>query len=258
MPVYRGYRRQRLYNFFRSGRHISIDNSHRNRYIAGVESRSLKGHRPVTPADWSECGTRGRRLVTAAPGRSRASARRHYDLHARCVAATGPALRGEPPPVSASRPEKHGLRLSLRDEILPWARAVVERRKACAPCKARAAPRGAEVGTQRLSGVPLPLFCSFEVCRVGGAKRNPPNSLQSNDRDGRRYHRRGHLTKIRVLRFVRGTGLAKLRRKKRVARTWLLISCAKKLKIDTFFGGRHDASWKTLCLIRTDWQRSDL
>jgi len=32
-----------------------------------------RGRQPVTLADWSECGARGRRFVTAAPGRVRAS-----------------------------------------------------------------------------------------------------------------------------------------------------------------------------------------
>jgi hypothetical protein len=31
--------------------------------------RSRKGRHPVTPVDWSECGARGRRFVTATPGR---------------------------------------------------------------------------------------------------------------------------------------------------------------------------------------------
>jgi hypothetical protein len=49
---------------------------------------------------------------------------------------------------------------------------VVERRKACAPCKARAAPQGAEVTELRLSAFRFPLFRSF-FCSPDGAKRNP-------------------------------------------------------------------------------------
>jgi hypothetical protein len=44
----------------------------------------LTGRQPVTPVDGASCGSRGRRLVTAAPGRLRASSGRHYDRPGRC------------------------------------------------------------------------------------------------------------------------------------------------------------------------------
>ena len=54
----------------------------------------LTGRQPVTPVDGARSGSRGRRLVTAAPGRLRASSGRHYDRSGRCIPGLGQAGAG--------------------------------------------------------------------------------------------------------------------------------------------------------------------
>jgi hypothetical protein len=85
--------------------------------LHNASSRSLK-RTPAGDTGWrSESGSRGRRLVTSAPGRLGHHACRHYDRHARCIAASGAGAGGEiPRRLSARSPAKRGPTLSLGDE----------------------------------------------------------------------------------------------------------------------------------------------
>jgi hypothetical protein len=56
-----------------------------------------------------------------------------------------------------------------------------------ATLRARRAPPGTEVGYASV-GVPLPFF----VCRVGRAKRNPPQAVEQHRAEDRSHHRLGH------------------------------------------------------------------
>ena len=70
------------------------------------ESRSREGRQPGDSGWRSECGARGRGLVSVVPGRLWASACRHYDRHARCIAVNG---------ASAGRSEARHLRRLSRE-----------------------------------------------------------------------------------------------------------------------------------------------
>jgi hypothetical protein len=109
--------------------------------------------------------------IRSAPGRLGHHACRHYDRRAGCFAETGTGRRVTPAAngfeiAAASReawPEAEP-----KATRVPSVRAAVERRKACAPCKARAASKDAEVENAP-TGVPLPFF--FRHCE---RKRSNP------------------------------------------------------------------------------------
>jgi hypothetical protein len=95
----------------------------------------------VTPADRGECGARGQSLVSFALGRL------GHQPAGTMTGVRGASLQlgrdagGKTPPLCGGfRPTKHGPTLSLRDEILPRVRAVVERREAGAPAGAPPRP----------------------------------------------------------------------------------------------------------------------
>jgi hypothetical protein len=67
----------------------------------------LKGRWPVIPDGRGECGARERGFITSAPGLLRASACRHYDRYARCIAGLGQAGAGN------ARGDARGLRLQV-------------------------------------------------------------------------------------------------------------------------------------------------
>ena len=85
--------------------------------LHSASSRS-RTRTPAGDTGWrSESGSRGRRLVTSAPGRLGHHACRHYDRHARCIAASGAGAGGEiPRRLPARSPAKPGPTLSLWDE----------------------------------------------------------------------------------------------------------------------------------------------
>src|SRR6202162_3240948 len=119
------------------------------------EPRSREGHQPVTLVDWSECGARGRRFVTGAPGRL------GYQSPGTMTGAGGASLdwdrRRRVTPVQTTSQEAWP-EADLGDEILPEMRAAVERRQACALQKG--ARRIARCGGcyPAFAGVPLPSF----------------------------------------------------------------------------------------------------
>ena len=120
--------------------------------VSVTERISLTSRTPAGDTGWrGECGARGRRLVTAAPGRLGHHACRHYDRRARCIAVAGTGAGGGDPPLIGAKSREAWPELSLRDARVPLARAAVERRKACCPRRGGAAPQGAEDDAQRLS-----------------------------------------------------------------------------------------------------------
>src|ERR1700732_3295590 len=103
-------------------------------YVTISESRSLT-RPPAGDTGWrSESGSRGRRLVTSALGRLGHHACRHYDRHARCIAASGAGRRrGEPPPLIGAKSREAWPDAEPWGRIVAEVRAAVERRKACGP-----------------------------------------------------------------------------------------------------------------------------
>ena len=158
---------------------IALDSCHHFGYEA-VLDLAHQGRQPATPADRSECGARGRRLVTPAPGRLGHHACRHYDRRARCIAINGAGAGGGNPPLSGAKSREAWPELSLRDARVPLARAVVERRQACAPRFAQR--RNASCGGcySASFGVPLPFFCFLSFRSPGERQRNSGTALEPN------------------------------------------------------------------------------
>src|SRR5271155_2214834 len=145
-------------------RHSSIDIGHHFRYIplriklahrGRRREVDLKAERVRCP--WAE--------LRPAPGRLRASACRHYDRRARCIAGTGSGVGGKPQRLAPS-PTKPGPTLSLRDEDSLWRepwwnadrRARPQRRVGASRLfVARTAPAGADISNAS-AGVPLPFL----------------------------------------------------------------------------------------------------
>ncbi len=88
--------------------------------------------------------------------------------------------------------------LSLGRPAVPLARTAAERRKACALCKARAAPKGAELANLRLPAFCLLFFFIFSFCFSGeGKKKQSPLIDAEAIFGGRTFRTRSARTKTR-------------------------------------------------------------
>src|SRR6185312_13956658 len=106
-------------------RHIFIDICHHFGYDITKLARVQDGSR-VTPAAGGECGSRGRRLVTAVPGRLRENARPVCEE----LAGLGQGEMQLTPATAASQEARSG---AERRRRFAAASAAVERRQASAP-----------------------------------------------------------------------------------------------------------------------------
>jgi hypothetical protein len=162
---------------------LNIDKRPQSGYITATPLTCQDAIRPTT--GWrSGCGSRGHGLVTCAPGRLRQDTPgRHHDRSAGAISLDGDRKARVTPAVTltvwtvrsaALRRARLSNHRGARAGQVPGSRvaeaerwrsvaaasAVVERRQASAPARARAAPQGAEVSKQRLSAFRFP-FCCF-------------------------------------------------------------------------------------------------